>query len=105
LIDHIKSLPPTLPFVVMGDFNFSPDNLNYKKLTTFFEDTFTIAQQKELLSKGTFNGFKMHGFSDRRIDYLFTKAITTKFEIDTPQTAKGRQLSDHFPVIAEIVLR
>ncbi|MEM6318172.1 MAG: endonuclease/exonuclease/phosphatase family protein [Bacteroidota bacterium] len=104
LINHLASLPKAVPAVLIGDFNFTPDNPNYQRLTAAVDDAFHTAAEKKVLSEGTFNGFKMEGTFPRLIDYIFTKTPVDYLEIPMPKTREGRQLSDHFPVIVELKL-
>jgi endonuclease/exonuclease/phosphatase family metal-dependent hydrolase len=102
LSERVPVLADNHPFVVMGDFNFSPDDPLYSQVTTSFEDSFTPGSTSE---SGTFNGFRLNEKFDRRIDYIFIdkeKVNVASFNIDQPKTKTGRQLSDHFPVMAKV---
>lgn len=91
-----------LPVVVMGDFNFTPDDDNYQALTSTLHDTYTVADPA--VQVGTFNGFGADEQASRRIDYILTnrQTLAVDYRVDTPKTAEGLQLSDHYPVITTL---
>jgi len=103
IIKRINKIIGRYPVVLMGDFNVEPSNYVYDVLTGSLTDTgksFSTFCKRS----GTFNGFKLDGFNDRRIDYIFINDSLdiSSYRIDKPLTKKGRQLSDHFPVIGEL---
>jgi endonuclease/exonuclease/phosphatase family metal-dependent hydrolase len=97
--DFLGSFKPELPKVLMGDFNFTPDDENYKALNNSLKDAYvtSIVKKGHL---GTFNGFKPDSEANRRIDYMLTdeNLEVLDYEVKTPKTSHGYQLSDHFPV-------
>lgn len=91
-------------YVLMGDFNATPDTDIYKSLTDFFNDTYHQSSVKKVAYKGSFNGFKLHSGFERRIDYIFTSDAYSvlSYEMPAPLTKENRHLSDHFPIIVTI---
>lgn len=101
----LKPVAKNNPVILTGDFNFEPSSPAYAKLTAFMTDSRSVALKMDEASTGTFNGFKPEGPFERRIDYIFVnnKNLTVKkYQVKTPLTQSGRQLSDHFPLIVEM---
>lgn len=91
--------------VVMGDFNLEPSDPIYTTLTDRLKDSRTIAKERNEDHLGTYNGFKLEGDFERRIDYIFVeKGVSVERYNSFEIRINGRQMSDHFPVIAEILL-
>ena len=103
VIDRILEIAEDLPVVFIGDLNFRPEGSPYELLISHFTDAGTVFESSQQ-SCGTYNGFKLKGFENIRIDYIFFKGKIDikKYKEDQPMTPEGRQLSDHFPVIAEL---
>lgn len=100
ITDFVKQFEPQLPTVVMGDFNFTPDNECYPVIESRMTDASKFAKTAENGKAGTFNGFQTKGDFDRRIDYLFINDLVkpVNYEMQQPKTKVNLQLSDHFPV-------
>lgn len=105
ILDRMEQYTGSIPLVLMGDFNFDPGDNNYGIITSKMMDCATMPEVP--VQTGTFNGFKLKQFPERRIDYIFTDYINGEWEyrVERPLTEKGRQLSDHFPVIAELKIK
>lgn len=101
--DFINQFDSRIPLVLMGDFNFTPDDENYKSLTSRLTDCYSIVQDSDAPS-ATFNGWKADREATRRIDYILVNdhISINKYSVDQPKTKKNRQLSDHYPVAVEI---
>lgn len=101
--DFINQFDKSLPIVLMGDFNFTSEDKNYKSLSSRLIDSYTIVQNEEVPS-ATYNGWKMDSEATRRIDYILVNdhISINKYSVDQPKTKKDRQLSDHYPVAVEI---
>ncbi len=107
LKQRINTIAGDLPFVVMGDFNFSPSFKAYSILTekrnpsgVAINDTKGIADQ-EYGPSYTFNGFALEPDQNReRIDYVF---CSDKVSVHKHHTLDGQRgeyyVSDHFPII------
>lgn len=102
LINQFVTELNDMPVLLMGDFNFTPEDNNYKFLTSIMNDTYDVASSEGQV--GTFNGFGEDKSANRRIDYILTndKMSAASYEVLTPKTRKKRQLSDHYPVIAKV---
>jgi endonuclease/exonuclease/phosphatase family metal-dependent hydrolase len=105
--EFLSTISREIALILMGDFNLTPDDAVYQELIMSLFDTYDGATRLETISKGTFNGFKLKEVHDRRIDYLFVNEYVTtlKHQVPEPKTSMGRQLSDHFPVIAEVKIK
>jgi len=92
-----------LPVVIMGDFNFTPDDKNYSVLDSQFDDAFAACAPSNPII-GTYNGFGTDETATRRIDYVwYSPALSCeRYKVDRPKTSAQRQLSDHYPVIVHL---
>lgn len=110
LLQKVKEIAGTIPSVITGDFNAVPtdepiqvlmDQTNPLVLT----DSKAISQTPHYGPTGSFNGFKSKEERDEPIDYIFLKGKWKVLNHATiSQTWGGRFASDHFSVMAVIVL-
>jgi endonuclease/exonuclease/phosphatase family metal-dependent hydrolase len=84
--------------ILTGDFNTEPGSKPY---TTIIENGLHDSYQSDLRlgPRGTYNGFRLTGAHDRRIDYIFMKGFHSKYYIANSLVIDNQYLSDHFPVI------
>jgi endonuclease/exonuclease/phosphatase family metal-dependent hydrolase len=97
---------PGEPVVVAGDFNVGESNPALRALTAggAFVDTFRVLHPDEP-TVGTFTGFRYGRVDGEKIDYIFVPPGTKVLSAAIVRTARdGRYPSDHFPVVARIVL-
>jgi endonuclease/exonuclease/phosphatase family metal-dependent hydrolase len=97
---------PGEPVVVAGDFNVGESNPALRALTAggAFVDTFRVLHPDER-TVGTFTGFRSGRVDGEKIDYVFVPPGTEVLSAAIVRTARdGRYPSDHFPVVARIVL-
>ncbi len=97
----------TLPIVLVGDFNARAESSKpYETLTRQggFSDAWPAAKKRgELVS--TFHGYRGPRKDGSRIDWILCKGPVTVLSSEIITFAKdGQYPSDHFPVIARIVL-
>ena len=104
LIQRTLALYDHLPVVLMGDFNFTPEDDKYQALDKHYIDAYDATDAAPELA-GTFNGFGSDDDANRRIDYIWhsDRIKCIRYEADRPKTQKGRQLSDHYPVKAHFL--
>ena len=103
---------PDEPAIVTGDFNAGETNPAVTRLTApqgdvpaMYLDTFRVRHPDEKTA-GTFNGFKFGTTTGDKIDYVFVPPGTEVLDAAIIRTSRDdRYPSDHFPVIARIVLR
>lgn len=104
ILKYISSIKEkTTRVIVVGDLNADPENISIKNLEEELVDTCPDS----LLAMPTYNGFYRQGEALKHIDYVFlSKQIFSfsNFQILTPKTKSGRELSDHFPLVVDIVL-
>ena len=100
------------PAIVTGDFNAGETNPALTRLTTphagapaLYLDSFRVRHPDEK-ETGTFTGFKFGQTTGDKIDYVLVPPGTDVESAGIIRTSKdGRYPSDHFPVVARIVLR
>jgi endonuclease/exonuclease/phosphatase family metal-dependent hydrolase len=103
---------PTEPVIVTGDFNAGETNPAVTRLTAPqsgveapFVDSFRVRHPDES-TVGTFTGFKFGQTTGDKIDYVLVQPGTEVLSAGIIRTSRNdRYPSDHFPVIASIVLR
>ena len=86
--------------ILMGDLNATPDDEPIASLRASFMDSCPSERGAE----GTFNGFKLHLTTFKRIDYVWLSPQNWKvlsYEVPHPMV-RGRQMSDHFPVVVRL---
>lgn len=111
VLQKVKEIAGSTPAVITGDFNAEPtdepirvmvDKNNSLRLT----DSKELSQTPHYGPTGTFTGFQNKERNDQPIDYIFLKGnwkVLTHATIS--QTWGGRFASDHFSVMAELLLK
>jgi len=102
----------TEPAIVTGDFNVGETNPAIARLTApqngaaaLFIDTFRAKHRDEKMA-GTFTGFKYGETSGDKIDYILVPPGTEVLEAAIVRTSRNDKYpSDHFPVVARVVVR
>ena len=96
---------PAEPAIVTGDFNVGERNPALEILRAAgFLDTFRV-QHPDERRVGTDTGFKMDNDAGEKIDYILVPPGATVLRADIIRNARdGRYPSDHFPVVARVVL-
>lgn len=105
LVEQIKSInTQPFPVVLMGDFNATVDEKPIETIKSFLMDCLEISEQPLRGPVGTINGFK-HTDNSRQIDFIFSSGfkVATIEHVDA-RTKEGRHLSDHLPVIVNLLL-
>ncbi|MEM9157562.1 MAG: endonuclease/exonuclease/phosphatase family protein [Verrucomicrobiota bacterium] len=104
--------PTTLPVIVTGDLNATPEAIAYETMTSsdFGRiQLFDAGEQSETGRYGpggTFNRFDIARVPEQPIDYIFvTDHIRVKRFGVLSDSSEGRLPSDHYPVLAEILFR
>lgn len=107
LKEKIQGLKADLPLILLGDFNAKAGaNKAYEILTEgdFLKDTWHTAKEKRGEIVATFHNFRGPSAGDNRIDWILGRDIQTTWTSILTCARNGQYPSDHFPVIAEIVL-
>ena len=108
ILNEIKILNENFPLVLTGDFNSTPGSEPYKQVISdsVLSNAEEISEQPHFGGIVTFNGFGKTMSVGNTIDYIFVNdkvkvlshgTITDMFDDNYP--------SDHYPVLAEIVLK
>ena len=93
-----------LPVVVTGDLNLTPDTDAISVLTGYLEDSYEEADVR-LGPVGTFTGFDYDAPAERRIDYVMvSEGIEVQRYAVLTDAVDRRFPSDHFPVVAKVIL-
>jgi len=105
--ERIAKFDPSIPLIVMGDFNCdAADSPAFDILTTEtgLIDTWTAAAKSTPVpTPNTFNGFKPPVFEGKRIDWVLARNPVTVHTASIILPANSKQLpSDHYPVTAEL---
>ncbi len=94
LIEDYSKKISTLPTLIVGDFNMTPDSPGYKTMTQYFTDV-NVATVRDM--SATYHGYAPEKNKDMHIDYCFVnglvKPVTQKIIDDT---VDSKYPSDHF---------
>lgn len=95
---RLAKLPASVPFILTGDFNTTPDSRTHASLTEVLRDARTSAPRR-VGPEGTFHNFTGH--ATHRIDWILYRGVKAD-EVRTITTHDGKVYpSDHFPVVAD----
>ncbi len=106
IADTLSAMAGTLPVVVTGDFNVTPDNPAYATMTGFYDDARLRSETRPHGPDETFFGFTVEKDAQgRQIDYVF---VSREIEVLRAATLTdqwyGHYPSDHLPVLADLRL-
>ncbi len=111
LLQKIKEIAGRSPVIVTGDFNATPTDEPIQVLVSAaggndkLIDGKAVSQQPHYGPTGTFNGFRSRETGNDPIDYIFIKnGVKVLKHASLSQTWEGRFSSDHFPVLAMVVI-
>jgi endonuclease/exonuclease/phosphatase family metal-dependent hydrolase len=94
-----------LPVVLMGDFNAVPESEPLRTLQGDLKDTRLEAKAKAMGSEGSYNAFDSTKPATQLIDHIF---VSSTFAVNhyavLVDSRESRYPSDHFPVVAELLL-
>ncbi len=111
LLQKVNEIAGTTPVVITGDFNAIPTDEPIKVIVDtsnplHLTDSKALSQTPHYGPTGTFNGFQSKENGDQPIDYIFLKGNWRVFTHATiSQTWQGRFASDHFAVMATLVVQ
>jgi len=112
-IAKIRKNNNSLPVLITGDFNATPDSKPYNiltgrgenKATVKLSDTINLSLTPHHGPKGTFTGFNTDKVSESPIDYIFVNGnITVHSHTTIDDIYNGILPSDHYPVFVTISL-
>jgi len=106
IVNEISKFSTDYPIILSGDFNYRSSSAGYKIIANKMFDAKSISKIESVGGNITFNGFGNDIQKDNKIDFIFVNYKTEVLNhlIDTT-TFNGLYPSDHFPVIAEILLK
>ncbi|PLX03202.1 MAG: endonuclease/exonuclease/phosphatase [Marinilabiliales bacterium] len=88
--------------IVMGDLNSMPEDAAIRILKNKLTDSFEVSNYPKEESKQTYNDFDNQYFSNKRIDYIFTRNLDViSHKIIYDRRNNGLFISDHFPVLIQ----
>jgi endonuclease/exonuclease/phosphatase family metal-dependent hydrolase len=111
LLEMVGKIAEGFPFIITGDFNMLPTSKGYGILTgpdesvPLLKDSYIISEKRPYGPSYTFNAF-----SDKpgqgRIDYIFVRNGMRVLDHSTIiKKDRGVYISDHWPVIATVLLK
>ena len=108
IVERANLLKTDLPIILTGDFNaIAGVSKAYEILvqTGGFADTWQLARERENEKMSTFHGFRKPAEQGERIDWILTRGPVTVDKSGIIIYAEnGQAPSDHFPVVARLVL-
>jgi endonuclease/exonuclease/phosphatase family metal-dependent hydrolase len=106
MVRKIKEIAQGAPVVCVGDLNSTPDTEQVKTLQSALGDAYQLTQRPAYGPVGTFNGFELTAPLRDRIDYIFVSRGSTVLDYAVlTDSLRGHYPSDHFPVVANVVLK
>lgn len=103
LLTKLTELQKSGKVVCTGDFNTEPTSEVYTKMTNAVDDSKTVSETTD--SGTTFHGYGKVDESTGPIDYIFiSKDTAVKTHKIIRNTAKGMYPSDHYPIVADIIM-
>ena len=111
LLRYANEIGGKIPFIVTGDFNAYPGQepiqiITNSKDALHLVDTKSVSATPHYGPTGTFNGFQSKENGDTPIDYIFIKhGVKVLKHATLSETWEGRFSSDHFPVLAKLIIQ
>lgn len=99
----IQEIAPTLPVVLTGDLNVTPETEAIATIKSFLIDAKTASMEPAYGPEGTFNNFKFDSPLKDKIDYIFVNKGFKVLKFGVLSDSKNlRYPSDHLPIIARL---
>jgi endonuclease/exonuclease/phosphatase family metal-dependent hydrolase len=102
VVERLDAIAPEMAVLLTGDMNCSPGSAPYERLTRRFDDGREVSEHGHHGPTDTFHGFE--GVPERRIDYVFVDGLGVRQHATLADRWDDRYPSDHFPVLAELVV-
>ena len=103
LLNKLAELEKLGKVVCTGDFNTEPSSEVYGKMINSMNDSKTTAENSD--DGITFHGYGKADESSGPIDYIFvSKDIKVETYKIIRNTVKGMYPSDHYPIVADVVI-
>lgn len=104
ILEQLNALAGEDPVILTGDFNATPDSDAFATLSSKLTDARSAADTT-LGPAETFGGFEPGSAKPVRIDYVWTSpALAVRRFATLSMHWNGKHASDHFPVMADVVL-
>lgn len=99
----IQEIAPTLPVILTGDLNVTPETEAIATIKSFLIDTKEATIEPAYGPEGTFNAFKFNAPLKEKIDYIFVNKgfKVQKFGVLT-DSKDLKYPSDHLPIMARL---
>ncbi|MBQ4279471.1 MAG: endonuclease/exonuclease/phosphatase family protein [Rikenellaceae bacterium] len=105
VLSKIAEIAGTHPAIFMGDLNSQADDEPVTILSATLQDSHTVTQTPPTGPADTFTGFRWQEPFPGRIDYIFvTPGIGVLDYTVIDDSRNQRYPSDHFPVMASVIL-
>ncbi len=90
----------SLPTVLVGDFNMTPDSIGYKTITGYFTDVNAVTVND---LRSTYHGYRPDKIKNEHIDYCFIgdNVVPVSQKIIT-ELVDGKFPSDHYGLFTEV---
>lgn len=112
LLKKIGEIAGNEPVILTGDFNCTADDAPYHDLvsgdgkTPGLVDTLRLSKTGHYGSTQSFNGFNIELDPGNTIDFIFVRNIMSVLRHGIlAETWDGKFVSDHYPVVSEIVVK
>jgi endonuclease/exonuclease/phosphatase family metal-dependent hydrolase len=106
LVEKVNEYVNTSPVIITGDFNCTDTSAVHSIMKkNGLRDAFYVSQQPHYGPNSTWNGFKEIE-NGQRIDFIYVnKIIDVRKHAILTDRWDGRFLSDHLPVIGDVIIR
>lgn len=105
VLKKIGEIAGTQPVICLGDFNSTPDTEQIRIMRNALRDARDISAMPPYGPVATFNGFQWASAPQDRIDYIFVARQIRVLKYGTlTDSINQRYPSDHFPVMAQLIL-
>lgn len=105
MLRRISEIAGSDPVICLGDFNSTPDSEPIVTLRGALRDARQVSLAPPYGPEATFNDFKWHVAPTARIDYIFVGRQFRVIRYGVLSDSRNQRYpSDHFPVVAQLVL-
>jgi endonuclease/exonuclease/phosphatase family metal-dependent hydrolase len=100
IMERIRTIAGSNPFILTGDFNLRPESKGIKRLSTRLRNSRLVSETTPTGPYGTACGFETGRQIDTLIDYIFVSPTVRVLRYAVVmETRNGRYPSDHLPVL------
>jgi endonuclease/exonuclease/phosphatase family metal-dependent hydrolase len=106
LASKVSALPAGARVILLGDLNSVEDSDPLKILAdrTSLRDAYHLSLTGNHGPTGSFRGFKENRWSGRRLDHIYVQNLLVQQHGILSDSYDGKPPSDHYPVLAELIL-